>query len=129
MAGSILSDATSGRGTVRDQPFVLHADTPWVSVGVGVRRQILAHAADLMLVRVEFAQGAVGALHHHPHRQITWVANGQFRVQLGDVTRTLVAGDCFLALANVPHSVVALEAGTLLDSFTPAREDFVAAQA
>ncbi len=124
-----MSDLTAARGTKRDEPFVLHAETPWESVGVGVRRQILAHSADLMLVRVEFADGAIGALHHHPHRQITWVAEGRFRVQLGDVTRTLVAGDCFLALANVPHSVVALEPGTLLDSFTPARDDFLTARA
>ena len=78
-----------------------------------------------MLVRVEFVAGAVGAWHQHPHRQITWVVSGRFRVQLGADTRELVAGDCFLALADVPHSVLALEAGALLDSFTPAREDFL----
>jgi len=112
----------------RDRPFVHSADSPWERVGAGVRRQILAHSADLMLVRVEFDAGAVGTWHHHPHRQVTYVSDGRFRAQVGDETRELTRGDCFLALANVPHSVIALEAGTLLDSFTPAREDFLLAR-
>ena len=113
----------------RDRTFVHGAETPWEDVGAGVRRQILAHSSDLMLVRVEFEAGAVGALHHHPHRQLTYVAAGRFRAQVGSETRELVSGDCFLALADVPHSVIALEAGTLLDSFTPAREDFLVTRA
>jgi len=109
----------------RDQPFVQSAQVEWETVGQGVRRKVLAHTADLMLVRVDFEAGAIGPLHFHPHRQITYVADGRFRAHMGDETRELVRGDTFLALANVPHSVVALESGTLLDSFTPAREDFL----
>jgi quercetin dioxygenase-like cupin family protein len=37
----------------------------------------------------------------------------------------LSAGDCFYVEADLPHGVVAREAGTLIDVFTPAREDFV----
>ena len=95
-------------------------------MGPGVRRQILGHGADLMLVRVDFEQGAVGALHHHPHRQVTWVAAGAFDVTIGSEKKTLRTGDCFFVVANVEHGVVAREAGTLIDVFTPAREDFLA---
>ena len=109
----------------RDAVFVHSADTPWDDVGPGVRRQILGMTNDLMLVRVDFERGATGAVHHHPHRQVTWVAAGRFRVQVGDGTRELGEGDCFVAHANVPHGVEALEAGTLIDVFTPMREDFL----
>ncbi len=105
------------------------ADTPWETVGDGVRRQILGHGPDLMLVRVDFEAGAVGPVHHHPHRQVTWVAAGRFQVQVGDERAELAAGDCFYVTADVPHGVVALEAGTLIDTFTPAREDFLRARA
>jgi quercetin dioxygenase-like cupin family protein len=108
-----------------DTPFVDSSVSPWTIIGQGIKRQILSHGPDLMLVRVSFEPGAVGALHHHPHRQVTYVAIGSFKVIVGDSTRTLRAGDTFFAAANVPHSVAALEEGMLIDCFTPARTDFL----
>ena len=110
-------------------PFVHSADAPWETTGPGVRRQILGHGPDLMMVRVDFDAGAVGALHHHPHRQVSYVSAGAFEVTVGDERRTLGVGDCFFAVADVEHGVRALEAGTLVDVFTPARADFLAARA
>ena len=78
-----------------------------------------------MLVRVKFEPGAVGALHHHPHRQATYVAHGSFEVTVGESKATLSEGDTFFAAADVPHGVKALERGMLIDSFTPARTDFL----
>ena len=109
-------------------PFILTAETPWDTMAPGMRRQILGHGPDLMLVRVEFEKGAVGAMHHHPHRQVTWVAHGAFDVTVGRETRRLRVGDSFFAKGNVEHGVTAIEAGTLIDVFTPAREDFIAAK-
>jgi unsaturated pyranuronate lyase len=106
--------------------FVTTGDVPWETMGPGVRRQILGHGLDLMMVRVDFEEGAVGPLHHHPHRQVTWVAAGAFEVTVGGEKKMLRTGDCFFASADVEHGVVAREAGTLIDVFTPAREDFLA---
>lgn len=106
-------------------PFVHHRDRPWEPVGDGLERQILGWDGGLMMVRVRFAEGAVGALHHHPHRQATYVASGVFEVEVGGATATLRAGDGFFARPDVEHGVVALEAGELIDVFAPAREDFV----
>ena len=108
-----------------DRPFVVSAETPWKELGPGVKRQILSYGPDLMLVRVTFEKDAVGALHNHPHRQATYVAEGSFEVTVGDERTTLRAGDTFFAAANVPHGVRALEKGLLIDCFTPARQDFL----
>ena len=105
--------------------FVLTENTAWETVAEGVRRQILGHGADLMMVRVEFEKGAVGALHHHPHRQVTYVASGAFDASVDGSTRRLVAGDCFYVATDLVHGVVAVESGTLIDVFTPARDDFL----
>jgi quercetin dioxygenase-like cupin family protein len=78
-----------------------------------------------MMVRVEFERGAVGALHHHPHRQVSYVASGRFEVTVDDERTELGPGDCFFVRADRVHGVVAREAGTLIDVFTPAREEFV----
>ena len=105
--------------------FVRSADVPWDITGEGVRRQVLGHGTELMIVRVEFVAGAVGALHHHPHRQATYVADGRFYVTVGDETSELIAGDCFYASTDVVHGVRALEDGALIDVFTPVRKDFL----
>ncbi len=105
--------------------FVRSRDAAWETVGDGVRRQVLGYGPDLMMVRVEFRAGAVGALHHHPHRQVTYVASGTFEASVDGRKQLLGPGDCFFAAADVVHGVVALQPGTLIDVFTPAREDFV----
>ena len=108
--------------------FVRRADVPVEQVEPGITRQILGHDPQLMLVRVAFAAGAEGYVHQHPHRQVTYVERGRFEVRLGDKTTELRAGDCFFVPPGVPHGVVAREEGSLLDTFTPAREDFLAAR-
>jgi quercetin dioxygenase-like cupin family protein len=105
--------------------FVRRDETAWETVAPGVRRQILGHGPDLMMVVVEFERGAVGALHRHPHRQVTYVAAGSFAVTVDGTERLLGEGDCFYVAAELEHGVVAREPGTLVDVFTPAREDFL----
>ena len=104
----------------------IHSDsTAWTTVDAGVRRQILGHGADLMMVSVSFDKGAVGAMHKHPHRQVTYVARGSFRVTVDGQSDVLKAGDCFYVAADLLHGVEALEEGTLIDVFTPTRQDFL----
>ena len=107
--------------------FTLATDLAWEPTGPGVRRTLLAYNDDLLLVKVEFAAGAVGALHQHVHSQISYVESGEFEVTVGSEVRMLRAGDTFYAAPNVPHGVVARQAGTLLDSFSPLRRDFLPA--
>jgi quercetin dioxygenase-like cupin family protein len=110
---------------MNNSPFVRGAEIGWERTAEGVRRQVLRHGSDLMTVRVEFESGAVGAVHHHPHRQATFVVAGRFEITVGADTAELQAGDCFYAEADVPHGVKALEKGVLVDVFTPVREDFL----
>lgn len=111
--------------TTTDTTFVRSQDAEWETVGDGVRRQMLSHGPDLMMVRVDFKAGAVGAAHHHPHRQVTYVAAGSFKVRIDGREQVLRPGDSFFVRADLVHGVVALEEGTLIDVFTPAREDFL----
>ena len=106
--------------------FVRSSTLPWQTTNdAGVRRQILGHGPDLMMVRVEFDAGALAALHHHPHRQVAYVVSGRFEVTVDGERTELGPGDCFFIAADRVHGAVAREAGTLIDVFTPAREDFL----
>ena len=93
--------------------------------GVGVTRRVLAYTDGLMTVENTFEKGAIGALHSHPHTQITYVAEGVFAFTIDGETRTVRKGDTLLKEHGVVHGCTCLEAGILLDIFTPMREDFV----
>ncbi|HYE53910.1 MAG TPA: cupin domain-containing protein [Chitinophagaceae bacterium] len=104
--------------------FIEDKEVAWEHVGEGVRRKIMAYDDRLMLVRVEFQKGGVGSLHQHPHSQITHVESGVFEMQINGEKRKLSAGDAYYIPPNVLHGCVCLEAGVLIDTFSPMREDF-----
>jgi len=110
---------------VSEQRFVKFADISPKEVAPGMSRKVMAFGPDLMSVHVTFKKGAIGAAHRHPHRQISCVVKGSFKVRVGDETRILGEGDHFYAPADVEHGVEALEDGVLVDMFTPHRADFV----
>ncbi len=98
------------------------------TVGEGVERVLLGFDAELMMTHVMFRKGAIGPIHHHPHRQVTYIESGSFEVFIGEQKRVLKAGDCYFIPPDVDHGVVALEESSLVDVFTPARTDFLQAK-
>lgn len=108
-----------------NQQWVFHKDAEPESASPGVVRRVLAYSKDLMVVENYFDKGSVGSLHHHPHTQITYVVCGRFEFEIDGVKKIVTAGDTMLKQNEVEHGCVCLEAGILLDIFTPMREDFV----
>ncbi len=105
--------------------FVEDKEIAWEQTGEGVRRKIMAYDEKLMLVRVEFEKGGIGALHQHYHSQITHVESGSFEVAINGEKKILGAGDVYYIPPHVVHGCVCLEAGVLIDVFSPMREDFI----
>jgi quercetin dioxygenase-like cupin family protein len=109
----------------KGQEFIETQKLAWTEVGPGVRRKITAYDDSLMTVYVEFQKGAIGYLHKHPHRQISFIESGKFEVHIGEKMQILSKGDFYYIPPGVEHGVTTLEAGLLVDIFTPAREDFL----
>ena len=107
------------------QRWVSHSQAQPQPAGEGVTRRVLAYDRDAMCVENVFETGGVGALHSHPHTQITYVVSGRYRFTIGDETREVGPGDTLLKEEGVVHGCTCLEGGILLDFFTPMREDFV----
>ena len=105
--------------------FTFIKDTKLEDLGAGVSRRILAHDGNMMGVQVNFEAGAIGPMHNHPHEQLTYVLSGEFEFTIGDETHRVTAGDTLYKEPHVMHGCVCLKAGTLLDTFTPVREDFL----
>ena len=110
---------------MQNDRWVFHEDTQADAAAPGVTRRVLAYSADLMCVENSFETGAVGALHSHPHTQITYVVSGAFGFEIEGEKKVVRAGDTMLKTDAVEHGCVCLEAGVLLDIFTPMRKDFV----
>lgn len=98
---------------------------PKISPQDGVTRQVLTDAPELMLVSVAFEAGVTAPVHDHPHVQATYVRSGRFRFTIGDAVHEVGPGETLTMPSGVPHGCSCLEAGELIDSFTPRREDFL----
>ena len=99
--------------------------TQWFSPEPGVRRQVMAYDDHIMLVKVAFEAGVQGALHAHPHSQASVVVSGRFEATVDGEKRMLCAGDGFYAAPDRMHGVACIEAGVIMDTFSPIREDFL----
>mgnify|MGYP002510821620 FL=1 len=109
---------------MKNDRWVFHEDAVAEETD-GVTRRVLAYSDDLMVVENTFERGAVGALHSHPHTQITYVVSGKFEFEIDGEKHVVKAGDTMLKRDGIVHGCVCLEPGILLDTFTPYREDFV----
>ena len=105
----------------------LHRDTETIPLGGGTERRILAYNDSLMAVEVSFETGAEGALHTHPHTQLSYALSGSFRYTVENESVILNPGDSIVVPGGLPHGTVCLEKGVLLDVFTPKRDDFLKA--
>ena len=101
------------------------SDVAAIPLGGGVERTVLAYDDRLMAADVGFETGAEGALHTHPHTQLSYVLSGSFRYTVEDESVILNSGDSVVVPAGTPHGTLCLEGGVLLDVFAPMREDFL----
>lgn len=105
--------------------FFYKNDQQKKELGDGLARRVLARNDDMMAVEVTFETGAVGAIHTHPHTQISYVLSGKFEATIGDEIKIISTGDTYITPPDIPHGVICLETGALLDVFTPQRKDFL----
>jgi len=97
----------------------------WENAEPGIRRKIHPPGKALMIMQVEFREGAESAEHAHPHEQISYCLRGEFEFRLDGRTVRLCAGESLIIPGGTRHAAKALVEGALLDSFAPVREDLV----
>lgn len=111
--------------TEKNQVWNFNGDIDLETCGEGVKRKILSYTDELMCVENHFEKGGIGAMHHHPHTQITYVVSGKFEFTINGEKKVVCAGDSMLKKDSVEHGCVCLEEGILLDIFNPMRKEFV----
>ncbi len=60
------------------EAFLFDSEVKWEDIDPGVQRQVMGYDGQLMLVKVKFEKGAIGAPHSHYHSQSSYIASGKF---------------------------------------------------
>ena len=72
--------------------FILTDQLEWEVLGGGVSRKFLGWDNQIMMVKVKFEKGAIGAPHHHFHTQTTYCAAGKFEFEIDGVKKIVAEG-------------------------------------
>ncbi len=110
---------------IKSKEVFIDKDCEWEKVAEGVSRKIMGYDVNVMMVKIKFEDNAIGYAHQHHHSQTSYVVSGKFELQMGDEKKIITGGDGFYVPPNKIHGVVCLEAGMLIDVFSPLREDFL----
>lgn len=105
--------------------FFENSNYHWEKIDENLERALVGYDDKLMLTVVRFKKGGIGYLHQHIHSQAAFIASGKFEVQIENEKKILSGGDSFFIPTNKMHGVVCLEEGTLVESFSPMRKDFL----
>ena len=110
-----------------NQPLTVQTSAPdaMSSPEPGLRRQVMSHTPEMMLVRHTMDAGWVGAAHSHPHQQLLYVVSGHVLLTTPSGTITLQTGESTIVPGDVEHQATAPVASEVLDVFTPFREDYL----
>lgn len=89
----------------------------------------ITHLNNLMVVVCDFTNGPSpqpDPPHSHPHEQISYVAEGDLFLFIGEEKHLLTKGDVFTVPSGLPHCIQTISKNVrLVDSFSPVREDFL----
>lgn len=91
----------------------------------GVDLDSLAVGEKSMVTKMNYVVGNYATEHAHPQEQCGYVISGRYLMTVEEEAFILEAGDSYAVPGNVPHSFKVLEAGEVVDVFTPHREDYL----
>jgi quercetin dioxygenase-like cupin family protein len=84
----------------------------------------LIHTDNNTINFIDIKAGSNAPIHSHPHHQCAFVLKGEFEMTVGEETQILNTGKFVLIPGNTLHGGRAITDCTLLDIFSPGREDF-----
>jgi len=92
---------------------------------LGVDFVVLAIGEKSMVTKMLYKTTDNVPTHSHPNEQNGYIVSGKYRLQFSDYNEILEAGDSYSIPANIEHSIKIIEAGEVIDVFTPLREDYL----
>lgn len=88
----------------------------------------IVHTEHMTFSFLDVKAGSASAEHAHPQEQVAMLTEGEFELTIENVPVRFGPGSLIVIPPNVRHSGLAITDCTLMDVFTPVREDFKALQ-
>ncbi len=82
------------------------------------------HTPNMTFSYVTVKAGAALPEHSHPHEQVSHVLEGEFQLTLDGEPLRFGPGTVVVIPSNMKHAGLAITDCTILDVFTPVREDY-----
>ncbi len=92
---------------------------------LGVDFVVLSIGNDSMVTKMLYKSTDNVPLHKHPNEQSGYVVSGKYILRFGGQEYELTPGDTYSIPANIEHSIEIVEAGQVVDVFTPIRQDYL----
>lgn len=92
---------------------------------LGVDFVLLAIGNDSMVAKMLYKDTDNVPFHKHPNEQSGYVISGKYILRFGGQEYELSIGDSYSIPANVEHAIEIIDAGEVLDVFTPIRQDYL----
>ncbi|HYW41456.1 MAG TPA: cupin domain-containing protein [Bryobacteraceae bacterium] len=83
------------------------------------------HGSQMTIARLHLQKDAVVPEHSHVNEQVSMVERGALKFLLEGREQIVRAGDVLVIPPHAPHSVEVLEDSTVVDVFSPPREDWI----
>ncbi|WP_346856390.1 cupin domain-containing protein [uncultured Draconibacterium sp.] len=91
----------------------------------GVSMRPLAFEQKTILCEFKLEKGSVLPPHAHPYEQTGYLLSGKMDFRIDDKWQIAEPGDSWSIPENVEHEVKILEDSTILELFSPIRQDYL----
>ena len=99
---------------------------PWIEICPGIKRRTQSSGQTMYQMIAHLEPGSRMPEHQHPQEQIVHILQGKIRLIVEGTPHELSTGDSFYLAGNVPHGVETIEAASVLDTFSPPRDEYLA---
>lgn len=91
----------------------------------GVMLKTLVHGEKTLLANIKLAKGAFIPPHRHIHEQSGFLVSGCLDFVIDREHFVAEPGDSWTIPGNIPHGVEALKESSIIEVFSPVREDYL----
>ena len=92
---------------------------------LGVDFEVLAIGQESMVTKMLYKESDSVPFHKHPNEQNGYVITGKYKLLFGNREHIITESDSYSIPANTEHSLEIIEAGEVIDVFTPVRQDYL----
>ena len=92
---------------------------------LGVDFVVLSIGKDTMVTKMLYKVTDNVTPHKHPNEQSGYVISGRYKLTMEGEEYFLKEGDTYSIPANIEHSLEIIEAGEVVDTFSPIRQDYL----